>query len=151
MEQFTAVIKKVEDVDGAFVEIPFDVEGVFGAKRVKVKAWFDGTEYRGSIVKMGGCYVIGMTQALRKAIGKGTGDTVEVKVEKDEEERTVELPEDLGTALEKNPRAKEFYEKLSYTHKKEYVQWIESAKKAETRSTRVEKAVEMLIQNKKTK
>ena len=64
--KFEAVIKKVPDKDATFIEIPFDVEKEFGAKRVKVKAKFDGVDYRGSIVNMGlGCHMIGITKAIR--------------------------------------------------------------------------------------
>ncbi|TYP48134.1 DUF1905 domain-containing protein [Thermosediminibacter litoriperuensis] len=52
-QRFQAEIKKHEGINGAYIETPFDVEAVFGAKRVKVKAYFDGKEYRGSIVRMG--------------------------------------------------------------------------------------------------
>ncbi len=151
MQKFIAEIKKHESIDGAYVEIPFDVEAVFGAKRVKVKAWFDGVEYRGSIVRMGGCFMLGITQALRKQIGKKPGDTVEVVVEKDEEERVIELTEDFTAALEQNPAVKEYFQSLSFTHKKEYSQWIASAKKTETRTIRIEKALQMLGEKKKLK
>jgi hypothetical protein len=151
VQTFDAVIKKHEGIDGAYIEIPFDVEQVFETKRVKVKAVFDGVEYRGSIVKMGGCYMIGMTQALRKEIGKAPGDIVNVKVEKDDEERVIELPDDFKFMLEQNPLAKEYYEKLSYSNKREYYQWITGAKKEETRKDRIKKAAEMLAEGKKLK
>lgn len=151
MQKFTTEIKKHESIDGAYVEIPFDVEAVFGAKRVKVKARFDGVEYRGSIVRMDGCFMLGLTQALRKEIGKKPGDAVEVVVEKDEEERVIELTEDFTAALEQNPAAKEYFQSLSFTHKKEYSQWITGAKKAETRTARIEKAIQMLGEKKKLK
>lgn len=151
MQKFTAEIKKHEGIDGAYVDIPFDVEAVFGAKRVKVKAWFDGIEYRGSIVRMGGCYWLGITQAMRKAIGKNPGDQVEVVVEKDMEERVAEIPEDFQAALERNPEAKACYEKLSFTHQKEYRVWIAEAKRAETRLTRIDKALQMLVVKQKLK
>ncbi|KJS83207.1 MAG: antitermination protein NusB [Peptococcaceae bacterium BICA1-8] len=150
-QKFTTEIKKHEGINGAYIEIPFDVEDVFGAKRVKVKAYFEGKEYRGSIVRMAGCYMLGLTQALRKEIGKEPGDTITVEVEKDEEERIIEMPEDFIIALEQQPSAKEYFEKLSFTSKKEYVTWITEAKKAETRKTRIEKAVIMLAMNKKLK
>lgn len=151
MQKFNAEIKKHGGIDGAYVEIPFDVEKVFGAKRVKVKATFDGMPYRGSIVNMGGCVMIGMTQAIRKAIGKQPGDMIEVTVEKDEEERTIEIPEDFSALLSQNAEAKAFYETLSYTNKKEYVRWITDAKREETRRTRLQKAVELLADKKKLK
>lgn len=61
--EFDAVIKQHEGINGGYIEPPFDVYEVFGAKRVKVKATFDGIKYRGSLVRMGGCYMIGITRA----------------------------------------------------------------------------------------
>lgn len=61
------------------------------------------------------------------------------------------MPEDFITALKEKPEAQGYFEKLSYSHKKEYVQWITGAKKAETRNARIRKAVEMLTENKKLK
>lgn len=140
--KFKAVIKKHPDKDATFIEIPFDVEETFGSKRVKVKAKFDEVEYRGSIVKMGlPCYMIGITKAIRKEIGKEAGDSISVEIEKDEEERVVELPEDFKLALDKNKAAKDFYESLSYSAKRKYAQWITGAKKSETREKRISEAV----------
>ena len=150
-QKFIAKIKKHEGINGTYVEIPFDVEATFGAKRVKVKASFDGVEYRGSIVRMSSCFMLGLTQALRKTIGKGPGDSVQVEVEKDEDERIVELPEDFKVLLEQNPVAEAYYTTLSFSRKKEYFQWITSAKRPETRATRIEKAVQLLSENKKLK
>lgn len=150
-QEFSAEIKKHEGIDGAYVEIPFDVERIYGAKRVKVKATFDGVAYRGSIVRMDGCFLIGLTQAIRKKIGKMPGDTVVVEVEKDEEERVIDLPEDFQRALEENTAAHGYYESLSFSNKKDYFQWITGAKKTETRLSRIEKAIQMLAENKKLK
>lgn len=147
-QEFTATMLAAEGIDGAYVEVPFDVQAVFGAKRVKVKAWFDNVLYRGSIVRMDGKYVIGITKALRAQIGKGAGSSVKVVVEKDDEERTAVLPADLQAVLEKNPVAKEQFFKLSYTHQKEYTTWVETAKREETRTTRLAKALELLLQGK---
>lgn len=151
MQEFDAIINKVDGVNGAYIEPPFDVEQVFGAKRVKVKATFDQVPYRGSIVRMGGCYMLGMTQEIRKQIGKDAGDTVRVTVEKDEEERVPEMPEDFKAVLETNQKAKETYEKLSYSGKKDYILWITDAKKEETRRDRIEKSIAKLSEGKKLK
>jgi len=150
-QRFLAEIKSHEGIDGAYVEIPFDVEAVYGGKRIKVKAYFDGREYRGSIVRMAGCYLIGLTQALRKEIDKKPGDTVTVEVEKDEDVRTVEMPEDFANALKETLGAIVNFEKLSFTHKKDYVEWIIGAKKAETRKARIQNAVLLLLESKKLK
>lgn len=146
---FTAVIKQHQNMNAAYIEPPFDVEEVFGSKRVKVNVTFDGIEYRGSIVKMGGIYMLGMTQEIRKKIGKDFGDTVEVSLQKDEEDRIVELPADFTEALADNQQALQTYDKLSYTAKREYVLWITDAKKADTRLNRIHQSLERLALGKK--
>ena len=146
--KFEAVIKKVPDKDATFIEIPFDVEKEFGAKRVKVKAKFDGVDYRGSIVNMGlGCHMIGITKAIRSQIGKCAGDNIFVELEKDEEVREIELPEDFKDELCKNEEALKFYNGLSYSAKRKYYQWITSAKKEATREKRIVEAVLKLESN----
>lgn len=150
--KFEAIIQKHEEKDATYIEIPFDVEKEFNAKRVKVKAKFDGFEYRGSIVKMGlPCYMIGLTKEVRKNIGKEAGDTIFVEIEKDEEVREVELPDDFKNELEKNEKALEFYNSLPYYGKHKYFQWITSAKKAETREKRIYEAIIKLEENIKIK
>lgn len=150
-QEFQAVILQHEGINGAYIVPPFDVKEVFGSKRVKVIATFDGVEYRGSIVYMGNCYMIGITQEIRKKIGKDFGDTIRVTLEKDEEERKIELPTDFMEAMKQKPEALKTYEGLSYTGKKEYVTWITDAKKEETRKNRIEKAVMLLAEGKKLK
>ncbi len=77
--EFDAEIKKVEGIDGAYVEIPFDVKAKFGKGRVPVHATFDGAPYDGSLVRMGTpCYILGIQKAIRAQINKQPGDTVHV-------------------------------------------------------------------------
>lgn len=77
--EFDAVIKKVPNIDGAYIEIPFDVEVEFGKKRVKVYAKFDKACYEGSLVCMKTeCHIIGIRKDIRKEIGKQPGDTIHV-------------------------------------------------------------------------
>ena len=148
-QEFEAVIEKPPKTPGAYIVIPFDVREVYGTKgRVQVKATFDGHPYRGSIAPMGGGrHVLGVRKEIQQMIGKTRGDRVKVVIEQDIEPRVVTVPKDLQMLLDENPRGKAFFEKLSYTHQKEYVNWIESAKKEETRQRRLEKSLEMLIQN----
>ncbi len=78
---FDAVIQKVEDIDGAYVEIPFDVRAEFGKGRVAVNATFDGEPYAGSVVRMGTpCHILGLRKDIRKKIGKQPGDIVHVTI-----------------------------------------------------------------------
>lgn len=145
--EFDAEIKKHRTINAGYVEFPFDVEKEFGTKgQVKVVATFDGYEYRGSLVKMGHpCHFIGLTQKVRAAIGKNPGDIVHVVIKQDIEPRTIEVPEDFQLLLNQNPEAREFFEKLSFTNRKEYVQWIISAKKTETRERRLRESIEKLL------
>lgn len=77
--EFEAEIKKVPDIDGAYVEIPFDVKEEFGKGRVPVTATFDGVEYEGSLVKMKTpCHIIGIRKDIRAKIGKQPGDFIKV-------------------------------------------------------------------------
>lgn len=78
---FQAVIQKVPDIDGAYVEVPLDVRAVFGKGRVKVHATFDGVRYDGSLVRMGTPgHILGLRKDIRGQIGKQPGDTVTVTV-----------------------------------------------------------------------
>ncbi|MBB4034441.1 hypothetical protein GGR21_000326 [Dysgonomonas hofstadii] len=79
--EFDAVIQKVPDIDGAYIEIPFDVKEAFGKGRVPVNATFDGVPYQGSIVRMGTPgHIIGIRKEIRKQIGKQPGDIVHVMI-----------------------------------------------------------------------
>jgi uncharacterized protein YdeI (YjbR/CyaY-like superfamily) len=87
--------------------------------------------------------MLGVPKAIREQIGKGPGDTLEVVVWKDEEVRTVEVPAQFENLM-KNEGLLPVFKRLSYTHRKEYCNWISEAKKQETRLKRLEKAIAML-------
>ncbi len=144
--EFDAVIKKQEDIDGAYIEFPYNVEEEFGVKgQVKVKVTFDGYEYRGSLVKMGHpSHCVGITKKIRSEINKQPGDIVHIVLIKDESIRTVEIPEELKELLEGNKEALEFFNTLSYSNQKKYTDWITSAKKMETKNKRLNEAIKML-------
>ena len=77
--EFDAVIQKVPDIDGAYVEIPLDVRAVFGKGRVKVSASFDGVPYDGNLVRMGTPgHILGLRKDIRANPGKHPGDPVHV-------------------------------------------------------------------------
>lgn len=79
--EFDAVLQKVPDIDGAYVEFPYDVKEEFGKGRVKVYAEFDGESYEGSLVRMGTPgHIIGVRKDIRKKIGKSPGDIVHVRI-----------------------------------------------------------------------
>jgi len=85
--EFNAIIKKTPDMDGAYIEFPYDIKSEFGKGRVKVHATFDDEPYDGSIVNMGVknpddsvCYIIGIRKDIRMKIGKQAGDNVFVTI-----------------------------------------------------------------------
>lgn len=90
---FDAIIQKVPDIDGAYVEIPFDVKAAFGKGRVPVHATFDGEPYDGSLVKMGTpCHILGLRKDIRKKIGKEPGDSLRVTLKERQIEATKGKP-----------------------------------------------------------
>lgn len=145
--EFDAKIIKQDSIDAAYIEFPYDVEKEFGVKgQVKVWVTFDGYEYRGSLAKMGHqCHILGITKKIRASINKQPGDTVHVILRKDDEPRTVDIPDDFKKAMEKNEEAKVFFDTLSFTNQKQYVQWITSAKKEETRNKRLQLSIDKLL------
>jgi len=150
-QTFTATIKNAGG-GGAFVEVPFDVEKAFGSKKPKVKAMIEGIPYRGTLVRMGTeCHLLLILKEICEKIGKTFGDEVKITVEPDTEPRVVEIPRDLMKELKKDKEVKAFFDKLSYTHQREYVMWITEAKREETRQSRIAKTMEMLKKGKKAR
>jgi uncharacterized protein YdeI (YjbR/CyaY-like superfamily) len=88
--------------------------------------------------------VIGLSNANRRAAGVATGEDVEVEVTLDVEPRMVVEPADFSQALDADPLARAAYDRLSYSHRREHVRAIESAKKPATRVRRIEAAMAKL-------
>ncbi|SHH04796.1 protein of unknown function [Chryseobacterium oranimense] len=150
--EFTGIIKQNGSMNAAFVEFPFSTEELFGKKgQVKIKALFDDrVEYRGSLAKMkSDCHILGLTQDIRKQLGKTFGDEVLVSIIEDKEERTIAIADDIASVFNENPDAKNLFDTMSYTHRKEYIRWIEEAKKPETRESRKIRMIEMILSGKK--
>ncbi len=149
--KFKATIEGTGGSGGAYVLFPFDAQTEFGTRaQIRVVASFDGVPYAGSLVKYGHPqHMLPILKNIREQIGKGPGDTVEVVIKRDESVRTVEVPPEFAKLMKKEGVSATF-EKLSYTHRKEYCRWITDAKKEETRQTRLTKAVAMLKKGVKT-
>jgi hypothetical protein len=146
--EFDGILEEpVQSPQSGAVLFPYDMTETFGKKSVKVKMTFDGIPYRGLLKSMGGgkvyCLIL---KEIRRQLGKPPGELVHVRVEEDTAERIIVIPEDFNQVLQSNPEVRTFFEQLSYTCRKEYVVWIDSAKKTETRNNRLEKALVMLKQ-----
>lgn len=127
------------------IEVPESVVGAFNAgKRPPVKVTLGPHTYRSTIARMGGRYLIPVSAENRDAAGLKAGDEVRVKLTLDDKPREVEVPEDFAAAMAAHPPARERFDALAFTHRKEHVRAIEDAKKPETRQRRIEKAIGML-------
>jgi hypothetical protein len=142
--EFDAVVQGAQG-GGAQVQLPLDAADVFATRgRFPVRATFNDVEYRGSTMPTGdGRFCLGITKAVRAEAGVDVGDAVHVVVERDTSERIVAVPEDLLLALGQAQLVNTF-NAMTYTHRREYAQWIIQAKRPETRQRRIVKAVEMI-------
>jgi len=128
-----------------YLEIPFSIPEVLGRKgQVPVRATINGFTFRNSLMPRQGVHILGTSKDVLAAAAAAPGDTVQVELVLDDSPRTLAVPTDLDTALARVPVKAESFTSLSYSHKKEYVDWIESAKKPETRASRIEKALAMI-------
>jgi hypothetical protein len=131
------------------IEVPDDVIAAFGtSKRPAVTVTINDHSYRTTAVRMGGRFLVPLSAENRTGAGVSAGDEIDVDITLDDAPREVSLPDDLAAALDAEARAN--YDALPYTHRKEWVRWVEEAKKPETRATRVAKTVEGLRAGKKT-
>jgi bifunctional DNA-binding transcriptional regulator/antitoxin component of YhaV-PrlF toxin-antitoxin module len=143
VERFKAVLGG-EAGEAPTVELPFDVKERFGKARAPVRGTVNGTDYRTTVAVYGGVPLIGFRRELRERAGIEIGDEVEVTVELDEEPRTVELPPALKEALDADEEARATFDGLSYSHRREYAEWIAEARRDETRERRVARTLEKL-------
>jgi hypothetical protein len=119
-----------------------------GAKRFAVVATVNGYAWRTTVTRMRGEFLVGLSRAVREAAGAQAGDTVTLELELDNAPRDVELPAALADALAGDPAARTAFDRLAFTHRKEFARWIAEAKRDETRERRVAKALEMLRERK---
>lgn len=147
-QEFNVLLESSADFpNSAYFVVPFDVQKEFGSRaQVRVKGAIDGCPYRSSIAPMGGGkhYMV-VKKEIRDAIGKKSGDLVYVEMEPDTEQRLVFIPEDLLAAMREVPGLKEKFETMSYSHQKEYIDYILEAKKQETRDKRIDKTIDILL------
>ncbi|HWB37097.1 MAG TPA: YdeI/OmpD-associated family protein [Rugosimonospora sp.] len=142
--RFRATLQLLGGTSTGF-EVPEEiVTGLGGGRRPAVAVTINGRTWRSRIMPYSGRILLGISAENRAETGIAAGDVVDVEVELDQAPREVVVPDDLATALAADPAARDFFDKLSYTNRKEYVRWIEEAKRPETRATRLTRAIEQL-------
>jgi len=115
-----------------------------GARRVPVVATVNGYRWRTTVTRMGGEFLLGLNGQVRRAAGVEAGDRIEVEIGLDAAPREVAVPPALAGALDGDPEAAAAFNRLSYSHRKEYARWIDEAKREDTRGRRVAQALDML-------
>ena len=137
-QTYTTTIMQDEHVNATGIPVPPEVVAAFGkGKRPKVVVTLNGYSYRTTVAAYGDVYMLSLAAEHRYAAGVNAGDQVEVTLELDTEPRTVTVPDDLAAALAAQPGARETFDALSYSARKEFVRQVESAKAQETRTRRI--------------
>lgn len=152
MYKFEAQLKRGINRQGwTYVDIPALVSKKFKDKgRIPVAGYIDREPFRTSILSKGdGMYYLFVSQPLQKKLGKTVGDYLKIQLAEDIEPRTVDVPNDIIEAFSVSRKAISTFAGFSYSHKKELTEWINEAKKAETRERRIIKAIVMLENYKK--
>jgi hypothetical protein len=130
---------------GIALRLPFDPKQAFGKARALVRVTIDEhPPFPTTVMVYSGVPWIGLRKGQIAEMGLAAGEPVQVRVELDDAPREVEVPADLAAALQADPDASAAYEKLSFTHRKEYVRWVSEAKREATRQDRVAKTIERL-------
>jgi hypothetical protein len=129
---------------GVFFQVPLDVPATFGKARAPVRGTINGHPFRSTVAVYGGRSYLPVNRALRDAAAVAAGDAVVVELEADDQPRRVDPPPDLAGALAADPDAGAAFDGLSFTHQREYAEWVAGAKREATRRRRVDQAVQML-------
>ncbi len=148
-KQFKA--KLVPEGEGrawTILKIPFSVEKVWGTRAMmRVRGTINGIAYRSTIFPLrNGTHLMMVSKEIQADADAKPGDTVKVVMQPDTAPRVVKVPPDLKKAFAKNKAAKAAFEKMPYSHKKEYVEAIREAKKPETRARRIAGALKMMVE-----
>ena len=143
--RFRAMIEGKEAGVVAAITPPVDVIEWFRTRaRVPIRGTINGFSFRSSLMPMGGCHMMPVNKTLCRGAGVKPGDIVDVVMERDEEERTVEAPAELKKELAKSKKAAERWDGLAFTHKKEMAISISGAKQEETKKRRLAKVMQVL-------
>ena len=125
--------------NSAYLELEPELAAKLGGKgRIPVKLSVGGHVFRSSLAPMGGTHMMVFNRQMRDATGLKAGDRINAVLERDDEPRLVETPDDVRSALEQ-AGVWQAFQSQSYSHQKEHVDWICEAKKPETRERRISK------------
>lgn len=146
---FDTVVQK----EGAFtfVSVPFSPRETWGARpRFHVTGTINGHVVRGCLGVFGTDYFLrlGAAWVRDSGIGPGANVTVTLALEGPQESN---LAQDIAAALGSNAAAKAFFDGLPTFYRKNYMRWIDSAKRPETRAKRIQDMIALLAAGKREK
>ncbi len=148
-QKFTATIEK--SGTRTFIAMPFNPNEVWGIKqRHHIRGTINGHSVRGSLGSDGQRYFLPIGAAWRRDSGLDAGDEVAVELFP-EGPQSDNVAEDVATALDADPPARAFFDSLPTFYRNNYMRWIESAKRAETRSARIREMMALLSAGKRQK
>ncbi len=142
--EFTTILQ-LDGKTATGIRVPDDVvAGLGGGKRIPVSVTINGTRYASSVATMGGEAKIPVSAEIRAASGVAAGDTITVRLERDDAPRTVEVPADLATALRADSVASGRFAALSYSNQRRHVLSVTGARTDETRVRRIQRVLDEL-------
>lgn len=140
MEPLTFEYTFEESASGA-VKIPFDIREIFGKTRPPVQVTINDHTYRSTVAVYGEEFYVPVRKSNAEAAGVVQGEPFDVRIEADDKPRTVDVPDDLAKALA-DAGVRKQWDQLSFTNQREHVEGIEGAKRPDTRTRRIARAVD---------
>ncbi len=145
-ETFQATVELFGKTATGF-RVPAAVVAALGErKRPPVRVTGGSHPYRSTVAPYGDWFFLPLNRQNRQAAGLAPGDEVAVILELDTDPRSVEVPPALAEALAETDEARVYFEELSSSHQREYVELINDAKRPATQDRRVARAIEMLAE-----
>jgi hypothetical protein len=143
-QDFTVILEEGPG-GGVAIRLPFDPKAVFGKARAPVQVTIDQhPSFPTTVMVYSGVPWVGLRKGQIADMRLSAGDQIDVHLELDDAPREVEVPADLAAALAEDAEAQAAYDKLSFTHRKEYARWVAEARREATRQDRVAKTVARL-------
>jgi len=142
---FTTTVLQAPGMKATGLPVPDEVLAALGSsKKPAVTVSVGDYRYSSTVGSRGGGYLIPLSAAHRAALGLNAGDPVAVTLELDLAPRTVEIPDDLTTALAQVDGARAAFDALSPSRQKAHVTSVDGTKNPETRARRVAAVVDQL-------
>jgi Bacteriocin-protection, YdeI or OmpD-Associated/Domain of unknown function (DUF1905) len=142
--RFRAVLELAGRTATGVTVPPEVVEALGGGRQPLVHVTLGEHRYRSKVAVRGGEFKVPVSAENRAAAGVQAGDEVDVELALDTEPRELEVPPDLGAALDAVPAARASFDALSYSRRRWFVLDVDGAKTDATRQRRIEKHVAAL-------